>query len=118
MLWSYCVQLASGLRAIHASGRACRTLDLSKVGIIVSRLVAQCSVTLHVAQVLLLDRTTNRVKINGVGLRDVVQYDVGKRSLDDLQVCTAAELFVLFDPDHEWLRSMKISLHWEICCCD
>jgi hypothetical protein len=43
-------------------------------------------VPIVIVQVLLLDRITDRVKINGVGLKDVVQYDVGTRGLEELQV--------------------------------
>ncbi|BFZ54165.1 PAB-dependent poly(A)-specific ribonuclease subunit 3 [Savitreella phatthalungensis] len=31
LLWSYLIQLVSGLRAIHAQGLACRVVDLSKI---------------------------------------------------------------------------------------
>ncbi|UMM24461.1 hypothetical protein L5515_004686 [Caenorhabditis briggsae] len=31
MIWSYIIQIAAALRAIHASGLACRTLDLNKI---------------------------------------------------------------------------------------
>ena len=65
VLWSYIVQLSSALCAVHASNRACRIVDASKI--------------------LLTDEATNRVRINGAGLLDVVQYDTGKKSMPELQ---------------------------------
>jgi len=53
VLWSYITQLASGIRAIHAAGLACRVVTLSKV-ILTGR---------------------NRVRISGVAIKDVVSYD-------------------------------------------
>lgn len=66
ILWSYLVQIATAVRAIHAAGRACRMLDLSSV--------------------LLIDRNTHRIKVNGCGLKDVLNFaSVGKKSLAELQ---------------------------------
>ena len=66
ILWSYLVQIATAVRAIHAAGRACRMLDLSTV--------------------LLVDRNSNRIKLNGCGLKDVLNFSaVGKKSLAELQ---------------------------------
>lgn len=31
LIWSYIIQIAAALRAIHASGLACRALDLNKI---------------------------------------------------------------------------------------
>jgi PAB-dependent poly(A)-specific ribonuclease subunit 3 len=53
VLWSYIVQIASALKTIHASDLAARVLDPSKV----------------------LVTGKNRIRLNGCGILDVVQYD-------------------------------------------
>ncbi len=65
ILWSYICQLVSALRAIHAQGLACRCIYPSKV-LVTSR---------------------NRLRINGVGISDVIHFDPTKiplQQLDDL----------------------------------
>ncbi|OAG36578.1 hypothetical protein AYO21_09235 [Fonsecaea monophora] len=52
-LWSYVVQIASALKTIHNSGLAARILDPSKI----------------------LVTGKNRIRLNGCGILDVVQYD-------------------------------------------
>ncbi|EHY57233.1 PAB-dependent poly(A)-specific ribonuclease subunit 3 [Exophiala dermatitidis] len=53
VLWSYVVQIASALRTIHSSGLAARVLEPSKI----------------------LLTGKNRVRLNGCGVLDVVQFD-------------------------------------------
>ncbi|EXJ87501.1 hypothetical protein A1O3_04461 [Capronia epimyces CBS 606.96] len=52
-LWSYVVQIASALKAIHSSGLAARVLDPSRI----------------------LVTGKNRIRLNGCGVLDVVQFD-------------------------------------------
>jgi len=53
VLWSYVVQIASALKAIHASALAARVLDPSKI----------------------LVTGKNRIRLNGCAVLDVVQYE-------------------------------------------
>lgn len=53
LIWSYFTQIINGLRAIHASGLACRVLDSTKV----------------------LITEKNRLRINCCGILDVVAFD-------------------------------------------
>jgi PAB-dependent poly(A)-specific ribonuclease subunit 3 len=53
VLWTYIVQIASALKAIHGSGLAARILDPSKI----------------------LLTGKNRVRLNGCGVLDVVQFE-------------------------------------------
>lgn len=53
VLWSYVVQIASALKSIHSSGLAARVLDPSKI----------------------LVTGKNRIRLNGCGVLDVVQFD-------------------------------------------
>ena len=62
VLWSYMVQIANALKAIHGCGLAARLIDASKV-ILTGK---------------------NRVRFNACAILDVVQYD-NTRSLVDLQ---------------------------------
>lgn len=57
-LWSYIIQIASGIRAVHMAGRACRTLDHSKI----------------------LVTGKNRLRLNCFGMADVLAYDGGKNT--------------------------------------
>ncbi|KAM3422843.1 PAN2-PAN3 deadenylation complex subunit PAN3 [Cercospora zeina] len=52
-LWGYIVQLASALRTIHGAGQAAQTVMASKV----------------------LLTSKNRIRLNGCGVFDIVQYD-------------------------------------------
>lgn len=65
VLWSYICQLVSALRAMHSQGLACRCVYPSKI----------------------LVTGKNRLRINGVGVSDVIHYDPSKivnQQLDDL----------------------------------
>lgn len=53
LIWRYVVQLTSALRCIHAAGLACRVMDPTKI--------------------LVTDQS--RIRINGVGVFDVLGYD-------------------------------------------
>nr|CAB3264644.1 PAB-dependent poly(A)-specific ribonuclease subunit PAN3-like [Phallusia mammillata] len=53
LIWTYVVQLTSALRCIHAAGLACRVMDPTKI--------------------LITDKS--RIRINGVGIFDVLGYD-------------------------------------------
>ncbi|KAL7419181.1 PAB-dependent poly(A)-specific ribonuclease subunit 3 [Cryptotrichosporon argae] len=53
VVWSYVVQIANALKAMHSSGLAARNLDPSKI----------------------LVTGKNRVRINGCGLLDVIMYE-------------------------------------------
>ncbi|KEF56974.1 PAB-dependent poly(A)-specific ribonuclease subunit pan3 [Exophiala aquamarina CBS 119918] len=53
VLWSYVVQIASALKVIHSSGLAARVVDPSKI----------------------LVTSKNRIRLNGCGILDVVQFD-------------------------------------------
>ena len=55
-LWSYIVQLASALKSIHEGGQAAQTVSASKV----------------------LITSKNRVRLNGCGVLDIVQYEQRK----------------------------------------
>lgn len=57
-LWSYIIQIASGVRAVHVAGRACRTLDHSKI----------------------LVTGKNRLRLNCLGMADVLAFDGGKNT--------------------------------------
>jgi PAB-dependent poly(A)-specific ribonuclease subunit 3 len=63
VLWSYIVQIASALKAIHSSGLAARVLDPSKI----------------------LVTGKNRIRLNGCGILDVVQFDAKVGSVSQLQ---------------------------------
>ncbi|KIV82494.1 hypothetical protein PV11_04602 [Exophiala sideris] len=63
VLWSYVVQIASALKAIHSSGLAARLLDPSKI----------------------LVTGKNRIRLNGCGIIDVVQFDSNVVPLPQLQ---------------------------------
>ncbi|KIW43940.1 uncharacterized protein PV06_04986 [Exophiala oligosperma] len=63
VMWSYIVQIASALKTIHASDLAARVLDPSKV----------------------LVTGKNRIRLNGCGILDVVQYDGGTLPIAQLQ---------------------------------
>lgn len=56
ILWSYLVQLASAMKAVHTAGKAIRCLDPSKI----------------------LITGQNRLRINCCGVMDVIAYDGGK----------------------------------------
>lgn len=62
LIWSYICQLVSALYAIHTAGMACRSIDA--------------------AHILLAGQ--NRIRINGVGIIDVLEYDT-KKSAAELQ---------------------------------
>lgn len=62
ILWGYISQIANALKAIHAVDLAARCLDVSKI--------------------LLTDK--NRIRLDGCGILDVVQYEA-RRSIVDLQ---------------------------------
>ena len=62
ILWTYICQLVSAVYTIHMAGMACRSLDI--------------------AHVLLCDQ--GRIRINGVGIIDVLEYDTQK-SVAELQ---------------------------------
>lgn len=65
ILWSYICQLVSALRTIHSQGLACRCIYPSKI----------------------LVTGKNRLRINGIGVSDVIHYDPSKivhQQLDDL----------------------------------
>lgn len=65
VLWGYICQLVSALRAIHAQGLACRCIYPSKI----------------------LVTGTNRLRINGCGMADMIHYDPSKlvlQQVDDL----------------------------------
>ncbi|KAK3100528.1 hypothetical protein FSP39_021365 [Pinctada imbricata] len=53
MIWAYVVQLSSALRAIHAAGLACRTMDPTKI----------------------LIYSKSRLRLNCVGILDVLTFD-------------------------------------------
>lgn len=53
LIWAYVVQLSSALRAIHAAGLACRTMDPTKI-IIYGK---------------------SRLRLNCVGILDVLTFD-------------------------------------------
>ena len=57
-LWSYIVQIASALKSIHSSGLAARVLDPSKI----------------------LVTGKNRIRLNGCGVLDVVQFDANSHA--------------------------------------
>jgi PAB-dependent poly(A)-specific ribonuclease subunit 3 len=59
-LWSYIVQLASALKSIHEGGQAAQTVSASKV----------------------LITSKNRVRLNGCGVLDIVQYEQRKPVTD------------------------------------
>ena len=61
-LWSYIVQLASALKAIHEGGQAAQTVTPSKI----------------------LLTSKNRVRLNGCGVLDIVQYEQ-RRPVTELQ---------------------------------
>jgi len=69
VLWGYIVQLASALKAIHSTNLAVRCLSASKV-IITSK---------------------SRVRLNGVGILDVVQHD-SPRTIADMQADDLVQL--------------------------
>ena len=84
-LWSYLVQIATAVRAIHAAGRACRMLDLSTVLIINDPSSSSAAAAGN-------DSSSSggggvhRIKLNGCGLKDVLNFSsVGKKSLAELQ---------------------------------
>lgn len=58
-LWSYITQIASALKAIHASGLAARNIEPSKI----------------------LITGKNRLRLNGASILDVLQYDGGMNAL-------------------------------------
>ena len=62
LLWSYTVQIANALKAIHSVGLAARVVDLSKV-ILTSK---------------------NRIRLNACAILDIVQFD-SPRNVIDLQ---------------------------------
>ena len=53
LIWTYVVQLSSALRAIHAAGLACRTMDPTKI----------------------LFYSKSRLRLNCVGIMDVLTFD-------------------------------------------
>ncbi|XP_071125593.1 PAN2-PAN3 deadenylation complex subunit pan3-like isoform X1 [Mytilus edulis] len=53
LIWAYVVQLSSALRAIHAAGLACRTMDPTKI----------------------LIYSKSRLRLNCVGIMDVLTFD-------------------------------------------
>lgn len=53
-LWNYIIQLTGAVRAIHTQGLACRTLEATKI--------------------LLVD-SKSRIRINGCGILDVLNFD-------------------------------------------
>ncbi|WOO77158.1 PAN2-PAN3 deadenylation complex subunit PAN3 [Vanrija pseudolonga] len=53
IIWSYVIQIANALKAVHTAGLAVRTLDATKV----------------------LITGKNRIRINGVGILDVLAFD-------------------------------------------
>lgn len=53
VLWAYVVQIASALKLIHSSGLAARVVDASKI----------------------LVTSKNRIRLNGCGILDIVQFD-------------------------------------------
>ncbi|KAF2485613.1 hypothetical protein BDY17DRAFT_108439 [Neohortaea acidophila] len=61
-IWAYIVQIASALKAIHDGGSAAQTVTASKV----------------------LLTSKNRVRVNGCGVLDIVQYD-HRKPVDELQ---------------------------------
>lgn len=63
LLWSFIVQLLSAIRAVHASGAACRMI--------------------HPNYVLLT--TGNRVRLGCMGVMDVLESET-RKSLQELQV--------------------------------
>lgn len=62
VLWGYIVQITSALKGIHSTGLAARVIHPSKI----------------------LLTSKNRIRLNGCGILDVVQYD-SARSLIELQ---------------------------------
>lgn len=56
ILWSYIVQIAHALKAIHSAGLAARVISASKI----------------------LQTSKNRIRLNGCGIIDIVQYDALK----------------------------------------
>eukprot|EP01094_Clydonella_sp_ATCC50884_P029831 TRINITY_DN94_c2_g1_i1.p1 TRINITY_DN94_c2_g1~~TRINITY_DN94_c2_g1_i1.p1 ORF type:complete len:724 (+),score=139.12 TRINITY_DN94_c2_g1_i1:3-2174(+) len=58
LLWSYVCQLVSALRTIHAAGLACRIVNLQKV-IVTGK---------------------HRIRISGVGIRDIVSFDLHSKT--------------------------------------
>ena len=62
VLWSYMVQIANALKAIHSAGLAARVIDPSKV----------------------ILTGENRIRLNGCAILDVVQHDT-PHSINDLQ---------------------------------
>lgn len=63
VLWSYVIQIASALKTIHGVGLAARVLDPSKI----------------------LVTGKNRIRLNGCGILDVVQFDSSAAPLAQLQ---------------------------------
>lgn len=61
-IWAYIVQIASALKAIHEGGSAAQTVTASKI----------------------LVTSKNRVRLNGCGVLDIVQYEQ-RRSVNELQ---------------------------------
>eukprot|EP00027_Filamoeba_sp_ATCC50430_P018522 CAMPEP_0168565566 /NCGR_PEP_ID=MMETSP0413-20121227/13917_1 /TAXON_ID=136452 /ORGANISM="Filamoeba nolandi, Strain NC-AS-23-1" /LENGTH=657 /DNA_ID=CAMNT_0008597453 /DNA_START=148 /DNA_END=2121 /DNA_ORIENTATION=- len=56
VLWSYIIQLVSAIKAVHSAGLACRVILPSKI----------------------LITGKNRIRLSGVGIHDVVNFDGGK----------------------------------------
>ncbi|OAA63320.1 Protein kinase-like domain protein [Niveomyces insectorum RCEF 264] len=60
ILWGYFVQIANALRAIHATGLAARSVDLTKI----------------------IRTGKNRIRLSGCAVQDVINYDPARRVLD------------------------------------
>jgi len=85
-LWSYVLQISSALKSIHNTGKACRVVDASKILITGQnryarqaarrRLLGELPDPINYA--VAYRGCIQRVRINGVGMADVVNFDATK----------------------------------------
>lgn len=62
-IWSYIIQIASAVRAVHMAGRACRTLDPAKI----------------------LVTGEHRLRLSCLGMADVIVFDNGNKNVPAFQ---------------------------------
>lgn len=81
-IWSYATQLASGVRAVHGAGLACRVLSLGHV--LVTPEVGSGSVVGEDEPDAEIQTNRVRLRINCLGVADALEYEARKQ-IPDLQ---------------------------------
>lgn len=64
LFWSYVIQIASTLRAVHSAGLACKNIDLTKI----------------------LVTSKHRVRLNCIGMADVLLFESHNKDVAAYQV--------------------------------